>query len=124
MQFGDILRNLIEEKEITQKQLADRLNLGLSTLGNYINNIREPDFKTLKRIASYFDVTTDYLLNYQTDIHKGNTQAENDALRIIRSLTSEQRKVYVEQGKALLKLKPKKNTTIVKNGIVYINKEE
>ena len=44
MRFGDILRELLEERELTQKQLAADLHLASSTLGNYIRNIREPDY--------------------------------------------------------------------------------
>ena len=54
MKFGDILRELLEENELTQKQLAQDLNIAPSTLGNYIRNIREPDFETLKIFATYF----------------------------------------------------------------------
>ena len=43
MQFGDVLRGLLEETEITQKQLAAELNLLPATLGRYIRNEREPD---------------------------------------------------------------------------------
>ena len=61
MSFGDNLRALIEERGITQKELARKLNIAPSTLGSYVQNVREPDFETLKTIAGYFDVSTDYL---------------------------------------------------------------
>ena len=64
MEFGDILRELLAERGITQKQLGQDLSLAPSTLGNYVNNLREPDYTTLKRIAQYFHVSTDYLLDY------------------------------------------------------------
>ena len=54
MKFGDILRNLINDREITQRRLASDLNIAPSTLGNYIQDSREPDLQTLKDIANYF----------------------------------------------------------------------
>ena len=48
MKFGDILRELLEEKELSQKQLAEDLNISASAVGNYVRNNREPDFETLK----------------------------------------------------------------------------
>jgi len=63
MRFGDKLRALIEEQDITQKDLAMQLNLAPSTLGSYVQNTREPDFATLKLLANYFGVSTDYLLD-------------------------------------------------------------
>jgi len=64
MKFGDILRDLLEQHDITQKQLAKDLNIAPSTLGNYIQNLREPDFELLKKVAAYFQVSTDYLLDF------------------------------------------------------------
>ena len=43
MSFGDNLRALIEERDITQKELAKKLNIAPSTLGSYVQNVREPD---------------------------------------------------------------------------------
>ena len=54
MLFGDILRELLEEEGISQKQLAHDLNISAPTLGNYVRNLRQPDFETVKRIAAYF----------------------------------------------------------------------
>ena len=48
MKFGDVLRELMEEKEITQVKLANDLNLRSSTIGHYVRNEREPDFELLK----------------------------------------------------------------------------
>ena len=63
MSFGKTLRILIEERNMTQKELAKQLNLAPSTIGNYIQDVREPDFSTLKVLANYFDVSIDYILN-------------------------------------------------------------
>ena len=63
MKFGDVLRELLEERELSQKCLADDLNISSGAIGNYVRNNREPDFETLKKISGYFHVTTDYLLN-------------------------------------------------------------
>ena len=49
---------------MTQKQLANALDLSPSVLGNYIQGTREPDFRTLIRAADYFHVTADFLLDH------------------------------------------------------------
>lgn len=97
MSFGDNLRNLIEERNMTQKELALQLNIAPSTLGSYVQNAREPDFSTLKSLAKYFDVSIDYLLDYTLD--KQITRKENEMLRIFRSLSEEQQYICVEQCK-------------------------
>ena len=101
MQFGDILRWLIEENELTQKKLAQDLHIAASTLGNYVQNLSEPDFDMLKRIAVYFNVTTDYLLNHHPK--QGATDLEDDLLHAFRQLSPAQQRIFVEQGKAAAK---------------------
>jgi transcriptional regulator with XRE-family HTH domain len=105
MKFGDIIRELLEEQGISQKQLAAELKLLAPSLGRYIRNEREPDYETLKSIAQYFDVSTDYLLCFNSG--KSDTQRENEILRIFRSLSFEQQELYIEQGKAFIRLNKK-----------------
>ncbi|MCL2299622.1 MAG: helix-turn-helix domain-containing protein [Firmicutes bacterium] len=64
MKFGEILRMLMEEHSITPKQLAKVLRVSIVMLTNYTHCIIEPDFDTLKRIAAFFEVRTDDLLDY------------------------------------------------------------
>ncbi len=102
MSFGDNLRTLIEERDLTQKELAKQLNLAPSTMGSYVQNTREPDFNTLKMIANYFDVSIDYLLDFNSD--QTISRKENDLLRIFRSLSSIQKDICLEQCKAFVKI--------------------
>lgn len=107
MTFSDRLRMLIEERDITQKQLASDLHIPVSTLGGYVQGTSEPDFQTLILIAKYFNVTTDYLLDCRTSSIKSSN--ENELIRIYRSLSPEQQDLYLEQGKAFLKINAKEN---------------
>lgn len=102
MSFGDNLRTLIEERDMTQKEVARHLNIAPSTIGSYIQNTREPDFSTLKLLAEYFDVSIDYLLDYSP--RKANTHQERELLRIFRSLTEEQQYICIEQCKVYVRI--------------------
>ena len=62
MEFHERLRYLIDCEEMKIKDLAAKLHLAPSTLGNYVQGTREPDYDTLRRIADYFGVSIDYLL--------------------------------------------------------------
>lgn len=108
MNLGEIIKELLEQYGMTQKQLAKALMLSPSALGNYIQNIREPDYTTLICIADYFHVTTDYLLNHKADIY--NTHNEETLLYVFRSMTEEQQELYLEQGKVFLKQNRKKES--------------
>lgn len=102
MDFCDKLRMLIEERNLTQKQVANDLNIAPSTMGGYVQGSSEPDFATLKSLSEYFNVSSDYLLSIQTS--KRISYLEDELLRIFRSLTDEQKTLYIEQGKVFIKL--------------------
>lgn len=107
MTFGDILRELLEDSDITQKQLAADLNIGATTIGNYIRGLREPDFEILKLLAAYFNVTTDYLLDFQSGTAKDH--GEDELLHLYRSLPDEKKELLLEQGKLLVRHNLKEN---------------
>ena len=107
MTLGETLKELLEQHNITQKQLAKELNISASALGNYVQNTREPDYKTLTKIADYFQVTIDFLLNhsYQNRL----THNEELLLNIFRTLSVEQQELYLEQGKLFINFNKKYN---------------
>lgn len=53
---------LRKENDISQLEFATRVGLSQQTISRYESGEREPDYDTLKKFASYFGVTTDYLL--------------------------------------------------------------
>jgi len=57
------LKELRKEKGLNQKQLAEIFNVKQNTISQWESGEREPDNDTLKALAKYFGVTTDYLLN-------------------------------------------------------------
>ena len=63
METGKILMELRKEKNLGQKELVAYLSLSTGTISNYENGVHSPDLVTLCKLADYFDVTTDYLLN-------------------------------------------------------------
>lgn len=56
------LKKLRKDKSISQKKLAEELNLSPSTIAMYETNKRKPDSETLEKISSFFEVSIDYLL--------------------------------------------------------------
>ena len=101
MYFAKMLRRLIEESEITQKQLAEEIKISPSTLANYVQGTRSPDYDTLMAIARYFSVTTDFLLGFCLD--KADDYQEMTLLQVFRSLSPGQRDIYIEQGRAFVR---------------------
>ncbi len=56
------LKELRRAKHISQIKMSMEINIAQNTLSQYENGAREPDLTTLKRLADYFDVSVDYLL--------------------------------------------------------------
>lgn len=65
--FGQRLKQIRKKRKITQKELAEALNVGQSTIANYENNTRFPGELPLKQLSDYLNVSVDYLLGTQVE---------------------------------------------------------
>lgn len=63
-EFGNIFKNLREEKGWTQDQMAKMLDTSRSTVGDYETGRKMPRYDRLKQIADIFHTSIDYLLGY------------------------------------------------------------
>ena len=62
MEFKDRLKALRKEKRLTQVKLGEMLNYGYTAIANYESGRNQPSIPDLKKIASIFNVSMDYLL--------------------------------------------------------------
>lgn len=62
MRLGNRLKQLRQEKGLTQAQLGAIFNLAESTISLYESNKRTPDYITLIKLINFFHVSADYLL--------------------------------------------------------------
>lgn len=65
MKLSQKLRELREEKELTQQALADKLGIGIQSIRNYENDSldRIPSTVQLKMLKDFYGVTYEYLLD-------------------------------------------------------------
>ena len=54
-----------QRKGLRQKELGDLINLSSKTISNYEAGIRDPDIKTLIKIAQVLEVTIAYLVGLE-----------------------------------------------------------
>ncbi len=89
LNFGERLRKLRENADMTQAETAEKINCTARSLSNYERNIREPDFDTLIRLCDLFDVTADYLLG-RTDHahHYQNIPLDDQIAKMIQTVLS------------------------------------
>ncbi len=56
------LRDLREDNDLTQKQIANLLNIKQNTYSQYENEQREIPISTLWKLADYYNTTIDYIV--------------------------------------------------------------
>jgi transcriptional regulator with XRE-family HTH domain len=63
IEFGKTLKELRENKKMTQAELGTILQVSRGAVHGWENNKQEPNLEMLKKISIYFGVSIDYLLN-------------------------------------------------------------
>lgn len=83
MTFGKRLARLREDKNLTQKELADLTSISRSRLSLYETDKREPDLQTVKQLASFFKVSLDDLLGSTPLIESKEPKRPKDLAKIL-----------------------------------------
>lgn len=60
--FSTRLKELRMSKNLRQEQVANLIGVNKSAISTYENDIRQPSFEILVRLANLYRVSTDYLL--------------------------------------------------------------
>lgn len=76
--FGERLKDLRKENNLTQEQLANMFFLNKSSVSRYEKDKQMPENDMLQKIADYFEVTIDYLLG-RSDIRTPHKDEHLDA---------------------------------------------
>ena len=71
------IKNLREELNMTQQELADKLEGAKSTIAMYEKGDRKPSLKVLVKLSEIFNCSIDYLLG-KTDIRNPEKQIKDD----------------------------------------------
>ena len=87
MTFGERLYQLRKQKYISQEELADIMNVSRQSISKWELDQSYPDIDNIVRLAKYFDVTVDFLVQgeenvsmdkqYEEETRKQNENDEN-----------------------------------------------
>lgn len=114
MTIGDRLKTKSNELGIKQSELANRLKISRSTLNGYFTNYREPDLKTLEKLAIELDTSIEYLVTGKdpTSPHPLPTEINTEEALLIafreildREPTDEDLKKFYEIAKIFFRTK-------------------
>ena len=72
--FGEVLKRLRKQKDMTQEQLAEYLNISAQSVSKWETNLTLPDITLIPVIANIFDVSADVLLGIDIDAKEKRIQ--------------------------------------------------
>ena len=80
MKYNEILKDLRTEKNLTQEELAKKLEINRVQYNQYENDYNTIPIKHLITISSYFQVPIDYILGLNKKIKYNNQKAKINTL--------------------------------------------
>lgn len=89
--LGNNIKKARKDKNLTQKELANRLGLSVVTIQNYENGRREPGLAVIYDIALKLDMTIAELLGYDNDLKNAELDFKNIKIdpEVVKSISSE-----------------------------------
>lgn len=121
MKFSLKLKELRENRGLTQRDLAQALNISKGSVGMWESTDRIPNSKRLQQIANYFKISMDELIGREdftpaeraaglSETRKMNvTPIEDDLLYVFRQIGKrfgeQAQRDYITVGENMLKLK-------------------
>ena len=101
--LGNRLRGLRKDKKHKQEVLCIELKCRKSTISLYENNKRFPDIYTLKKIAQFYNVSTDYLLGLTDEKYNTASKKFESLMKIYSTLTEEQIDELISKAQNIIK---------------------
>ena len=84
IKVGNNIKRIRKQKNISQKDMAKKLNMPSSTYSNYENNNREPNAATLRKIADILNVDISDLLNLNSPENESSEKYLSDDINTIQ----------------------------------------
>lgn len=90
------MKNLValrKNAKLSQRELAEKLNIAKANIGFYEVGRSEPNLENLVKIADFFDCSVDYLIGHQTNnvVYLDTlTPTQKKLFELIKKLTDEQ----------------------------------
>ena len=96
--FGSRLKDLRNERKLTQDDLGKLLNVSGKTIGTWERDSRQPNIESINKLASIFGVTTDYLLGNSDEKKSQKYYELSDKEKNDIAIQAERLMVGIESG--------------------------
>lgn len=110
--FGKFIQKLRKEKNMTQKQLGEKLNITDKAISKWERGLSFPDISMLNSIAETFDITVIELLNCEIGV--------KDEIDVEKAIQEAVEKITKSQEKKKNKLKKLKKVSSIISVIIFI----
>ena len=104
--FGQRFLKLRKARNLTQEDIAKKLNISAQAVSKWENDISSPDIALLPEIASIFNITVDELLGKETNktevLPEGKRKDINSMMLYINILSADGDKVKVNLPMSLI----------------------
>lgn len=99
--FGEILKKQRKLKNMTQQQLAEKLNVTVTAISKYESNTAMPPFETVRSLAVIFNVSTDVFYGTEQRETISTYNLSEEQIKIVQNLTTAFRNHNVAMKKNL-----------------------
>lgn len=115
MEFSKQIKKIRTEKQLTQEQLAQQLNVSRQTISSWENNRNLPDLEMVVSIAKLFGISLDHLILGDEVMTKKLVQDANEVKKARMNLMSI---ALIVTGILLFLAKSMIGVTVTKDGIL------
>jgi len=105
MTMGNRLRQLRLKRSISQEEVAKHIGITRSAYSHYEINNRQPVYETLLKLASFYDVSLDYIIGRDTSDKPGVPEDTVEIINFLNTLDNSERKTKIDMMMSVIKNK-------------------
>lgn len=95
-ELGERIRELIDEKGIQAKDIAEYIGVTQAAMSNYIAGRRNIDTDTLSKIAKFLNVSLEFLID-NTNVNKVElNEKEQKLLKVFQGMSEEKQDAFLK----------------------------
>lgn len=103
--MGSRIRLLLERNELSQKALAEKINISATAMNNYVQDLRSPSLEVLSKMCDELHCSADYLLGRKDEPIIRLTDEEATLIRVWRKTEDEDLKALIKRNLGIIEKK-------------------
>jgi len=86
--FGEYLKNLRLNKNLTPEEVAEKINIKIETVKRWERNLEIPELEDMYKLSEFYQVPCEHLLRLKEELFKPNTKTVNVIAKALRNTAS------------------------------------